>query len=356
MDKKLEFRKYNDIENSFNKEFMEKIRFSLAEHNANSQEFVVQEKVHGSNSSFMVAGPDVPVEFGKRSAKLRDGEQFFNWEELMGRYRERILKLYDILKTNRPNVKQAQIYGEFFGGTYPHPDVPVVKGVSHIQKGVYYSPIHEFYGFDIRIWEEGCTEDDPGKYLPVDEVNDLFEKANIFYAKTLFKGLLNDCLKYPNEFQSEIPKWLGLPEIEGNTCEGVVIRPTIPLYLGNGSRLIIKNKNAKFSEKKSVKKGDKAPGKPAPQMSEAYQALLPEALAYVVEARLDNVTSKMGQIDSWTKSFGEIMGNLTKDALADFLKEHQAEYDALDKNEQKAINRAINKAGAELIKARIYEV
>lgn len=356
----LEFRKYSEIENSFNKEFMEKVRFSLAEHNLNGQLFVVQEKVHGSNSSFLVSGREKPLEFGKRTAKVKPGEQFFNYEELLGRYQDRVYQVWDLLLEKHPTLIQAQIYGEFFGGTYPHPDVPVVKGVSHVQKGVYYSPTHEFYGFDIRIWEGDIPDltAEPGKYLPVEEVNDMLEEAGILWAKTLFVGTLDECLKYPNAFDSKIPEWLGLPSMaEGtNTCEGVVIRPTIPLYLGNGSRLIIKNKNAKFTEKKQAKKANKTPGQPAASQSEALQALLPEAVAYVVEPRLDSVTSKMGEIESWTKSFGEIMGNLTKDALADFLKEHQAEYDALDKNEQKIINRAINKASADLIKTRIYAI
>ena len=105
-----------------------------------------------------------------------------------------------------------------------------------IQKGVFYTPNHDFYAFDILIHNE--LED---KYLAVDEVNSLFEKVGFFYAKTLFKGTLNECLNYPNDFQSKISGWLGLPQIEDNICEGVVIRPTVPMFFRNGKRVIIKS-------------------------------------------------------------------------------------------------------------------
>ncbi len=340
----MNFKKYNDIENSFNKEWMEKVRFALADQGKLSQQFVVQEKVHGSNSSFLTNGET--IEFGKRTAKVGEEENFYDHEELIGRYQDRIIKLFEKVKAKYPDITEVQVYGEFFGGTYPHPDVEKVKNVKIIQKGVFYSPTHEFYGFDIRLWKG-----EESRLLPVSEVNELFEELGIFYAKTLFQGKLDECLQYPNLFNSKIPEWLGLPEIEDNTCEGVVIRPTDPLYLKNGERIIIKNKNAKFSEKKEKKKGNP---KPEPNYSEELNALILEAGRYVNQQRLDNVTSKMGEIESWTKGFGLILGNFTKDALADFLKENQESYDALEKNEQKILNKKINQLCATEIKTRIY--
>ena len=74
----------------------------------------------------------------------------------------------------------------------------------------------------------------------------LYDK--FIYAKTLFKGSLSDCLAYPNAFKTTIPGEYNLPELDGNTCEGVVIRPAQPHFLRNGSRVIIKNKNEKWAE------------------------------------------------------------------------------------------------------------
>lgn len=340
----MEFKKYNDIENSFNKEIMDKFRFALADQGKTNQLFVVQEKVHGSNSSFLTDGQT--IEFGKRTAKVAQGENFYDQNELIERYHDRVINLFNLIKAQYPEITEVQAYGEFFGGTYPHPDVEKVKNVKVIQKGVFYSPTHEFYGFDIRLWTG-----EESRLLPVDEVNKFFTETGIFYAKTLLEGTLDECLAYPNLFNSKIPEWLGLPPIEDNTCEGVVIRPKEPLYMGNGERIIIKNKNAKFSEKKAKKNHD---AKPTPEYSESLNALLTEAERYVNQARLDNVVSKMGEIESWTKGFGMILGNFTKDALEDFLKENHAAYDLLEKGEQKVLNKKINQLCAQEIKNRIY--
>jgi len=107
---------------------------------------------------------------------------------------------------------------------------------------------------------------------------------------------LDECLKYPNAFQSKISQWLGLPDIEDNICEGVVIRPVEPQYLRNGTRVLIKNKNARFAEKKSVKKRNKLFSEHVPY-SDALKSLLPEVEAYVTEARLSNVISHIGEVN-----------------------------------------------------------
>ena len=88
-------------------------------------------------------------------------------------------------------------------------------------------------------------------YLDVKEANSLFEKYKILHAKTLFSGTMDDCLKYPNLFESTIPALLGLPEIKPNICEGVVIRTsTYQFFMEDDDliRLIIKNKNSKWEE------------------------------------------------------------------------------------------------------------
>ena len=48
----LEFKKYSSIENSFNREFMERIVAEMP----TDLEYVVQEKVHGANTSFLCDG------------------------------------------------------------------------------------------------------------------------------------------------------------------------------------------------------------------------------------------------------------------------------------------------------------
>ena len=266
--------------------------------------------------------------------------------ELLERYKDKVVALAKDVFSRYKNVRSVNVFGEMFGGTYPHKDVQPNRKLSLIQKGVCYTPEHEFYGFDIYV-----INDDGGRYLPVDEVNELFDKHGFFYARTLFKGTLGECLKYPNAFQSKIAEWLGFPAIEDNICEGIVIRPVVPMYLRNGSRVLIKSKNKRFAEKKSVKKRNKLFAEPVPY-SEALKALIPEVEAYVTEQRLANVVSHIGEVHV-PKDFGKIMGLFSKDVLEDFLKEHGGEYGCLEKSEQKLLNKELNKLSTEMVK-KVY--
>lgn len=333
----IEFKKYSSIENSFSREFMENVVAQVPP----NMEWVVQEKVHGANTSFLCDGNE--VKFAKRTSMLADDEKFYDFQELLENYKERVIALFGKVKANHSEATAISVFGEMFGGLYPHNEVQRNPKMSLIQKGVCYSPEHEFYGFDIYVFT-----DSDGQYLPVDEVNELFESCGFFYAKSLFRGELNDCLKQSNAFQSKIAGWLGLPTIEDNICEGVVIRPVKPCYLRNGSRVLIKSKNERFAEKKSVKKRNKLFSEPVP-FSDELKSLIVEAEAFVNENRLANVVSHIGEVH-FPKDFGKVMGMFSKDVLEDFLKEHGGEFDAIDKCEQKSLNKEVNKLCTLLVK------
>ena len=316
---------------------MEKVR----NHTPAGTRFVVQEKVHGSNCSFLCDGED--IQFAKRTAIVDEAEGFYQWQELADRYRERIFKVHKMLKDRIPDLTSIIVYGEMFGGAYPHKEVKRIGAMSAIQKGVYYCPGHDFYGFDIYVYTPG--ED---FYLDVDTTNQVFQKADIFYAKTLFEGTLDECLAYPNAFPSNIYKHFGLPEIEDNICEGIVIRPKQPLYIPNGSRIIIKSKNARFAEKKGIKHAPKVPKAVPDEVAELFTL----AEAFFTAPRLDNVKSHIGEV-SFPRDLGRISGLLAKDVLEDFLKEHGEAYNNLAKQEQKNLNGLLSKRAIDFIKGII---
>jgi len=336
----IAFKKYSSIENTFDKEFMDKIKAE----GLDSLQYVVQEKVHGSNCCFVTDGQE--VQFAKRTGLVEAGEMFYNYEELLEKYRNKIIHLFQRIKEKYTDTKSILVYGEMFGGKYPHPDVKNDSKVMNIQKGVFYSPVHEFYGFDIYIY--GAER---GRYFSVDETNAFFEAEKFYYAKTLFQGTLDECLEYPNTFQSHIAEWLGLPPVENNICEGIVIRPVNPTYLENGNRVLLKSKNSKFAEKKAVKK--RQPNLfVEPTYSEALNKQLVVTEEYVTENRLNNVISHIGQI-SIPKELGKLIGLFSKDILEDYLKEHGSNYALLEKSEQKILNRHVNQQASNLIKSSI---
>jgi len=329
----LEFRKFNSIENKYREEFL----ISLHEQGLSEGTFVVTEKVHGANFSLWTNGKEVCS--AKRTAFLTSEDQFYQYEAAVERYSQSLKKLWETLSASR-ELEQVAVFGELFGGAYPHPDVKRIKGVTTIQKGVWYAPHIDFYAFDILIDNE--------EYLAVDEANALFESCGFFYAKPLFEGKFADAINFPNTFNSKLPAWLGLPQIEENVCEGVVIRPLKALFTSGGSRVIIKNKNEKWSEnlrrKKVVLDQDK--------ISNRAAALRSIAEGYVTENRLNNVISKIGQVGP--KEFGMVLGLYNQDVWVDFVSDYQKDLEQLEKKEQKYLRKALNARATGLLRKQMF--
>lgn len=328
------FKKYNSIENAYRKEFIERVALTTI----NSNDFVVQEKVHGANFSLITNGKD--LKSAKRTSILEDTDAFYNHAFIKELYYEKMLSLFKTVKMYYPQTESITVFGELFGGSYP--DVEQARGAIKVQKGVFYAPYNEFYAFDIMINQT--------TYLNVTEANQLFETHGFFYAKTLFRGTLKEVLAYPNAFDSHLPTWLKLPEITDNLCEGVVIKPVEPHFLPNGSRVIIKNKNAKWSEKRKVNSKSIA----QVVLSKEANNLLSELVSYVNPNRLANVMSKEGNLEP--ANIGKLIGLLSKDAFEDFLKAFKTPFEALEKTEQKRLTKQLNQYAAKLVKQEILQL
>lgn len=330
----MKFKKYNSIENAYRKEFIERVALTTI----NSNDFVVQEKVHGANFSLITDGKD--LKSAKRTSILEDTDKFYNHTAIKELYYDKMLVLFDAVKTKYPNTESITVFRELFGGSYP--DVEQARGAMKVQKGVFYAPYNEFYAFDIILNQD--------IYLDVVETNQLLENHEFFYAKTLLRGTLKEALEFSNAFDSKIPEWLNLPEIKDNICEGVVIKPVKPHFLQNGSRVIIKNKNAKWSEK------SKANSKTVKQVELSNEAnnLLVELERFVNPNRLANVMSKENDLDS--TQIGKLIGLLSKDAFEDFLKEFEPLFKSLEKVEQKRLTKQLNQYSAKLVRQELLQL
>jgi len=332
--------KYSSIENTYRDQFIRLIR----EEGLDTGEWIVTEKVHGGQLAIYYDGNEIKA--STRTTFLTEDMDFFNWPKVVAENRDKIKKIYDLLKDQNSEISYIIVYGELFGGSYPHPDVEKVKGAKQLQKGVYYHPDNLFYAFDIRV---------DGKFLPVDRCNRLFEQTGLFYAKPILRGTMDQCLKHPNQFPSKISLWLGLPPIEDNIAEGIVIKPIEPKFLGIGERVILKSKNEKFEERKTRKKRPKKPSKEV-KLSEKGQQLLEELETLVTENRLRNVLSKKGQMPYPVPKnyFGEIMKDYSLDIWTEFNKDYEQEYTNLEKQEQKKISKELNQIAAKLVKKALF--
>ncbi|WP_142719495.1 RNA ligase family protein [Chryseobacterium rhizoplanae] len=302
---------------------------------------MVQEKVHGANFSFFTDGNEIKI--AKRTAFIEKDEKFFNAHQILERYRKNVTRVFQKVKTIHPDVETVVIYGELFGGGYKHKEVELVKDAVKVQKGIEYAPHNEFYAFDIKL--NGIT------YLDTDVVNRIFEETGFFYAKILFQGTLEDALRFPNVFNSKIPAWLGLPELEDNMCEGTIIKTLKTKYFGNGARIILKNKNEKWIEKaKMVKKEAKIVHKQV-HFSEKAQEILGEIQKYATVNRLNNVITKIGEFQP--KMIGKVIGLFAQDILEDFEKDFPAAFTVIEKEEQKRINKKLNSLVIDFIKEEL---
>lgn len=257
---------------------------------------------------------------------------------MLEKYNSNIQDLFEYLNKTK-GVKELTVFGEIYGGTYPHDDVENLQ-VSKVQKGVYYNNDVDFISFDIMV---------DGEYVDFDAFTDLATKFDVPFLPELFRGTLDECISRPNIYQTTIPKMHNLPEIEDNTCEGNVIRPVNVLHFGNGSRVILKNKNSKFSEKEH-KKQPKAPTKPLP---EHIQKLNNEAYKYITENRLHNVISKVGKVGE--KEFGKLLGLLAKDVTEEFMVDFP-EFLELDVKERKKVSRFINGQCGNIIRPNFLNI
>ncbi|MFP3833522.1 RNA ligase, Rnl2 family [Chryseobacterium sp. SIMBA_028] len=330
------FKTYNSIENAYQARMIDQIRLQ----GFGDEVFIVQEKVHGANFSFFTDGKEIKI--AKRTAFIEKDEKFYNAHHILEHYKKNVIDVFQKVKTRYPNVEAVVIYGELFGGGYNHKEVEPVKGSVRVQKGIEYAPYNEFYAFDIKL--NGVT------YLDTDIVNEIFEKTGFFYAKTLFQGTLEEALRFPNVFNSKIPAWLGLPELN-NMCEGTIIKTLKTKYFGNGARVILKNKNEKWIEKsKMVRKQGKTVHKQI-VFSEKTQNIWEEIQKYATANRLNNVVSKIGEFEP--KMMGKIIGLFAQDILEDFEKDFPSVFTAIEKEEEKRINKKLNTLVIDFIKEEL---
>ena len=73
----IKFKKYSSIENHFYKDYLDHVREQVPA----DMQWVVQEKVHGTNTSFLCDGND--VKFAKRTSILGDDEKFYDYQEIL---------------------------------------------------------------------------------------------------------------------------------------------------------------------------------------------------------------------------------------------------------------------------------
>ena len=276
-------------------------------------DWVATEKIHGANFSFTYANGT--LHYAKRKSLLNWNDDFFGFQHVVERLEVQIIELFEVLST-KYEAKQITIYGELFGGAYPHQNVTKIANLNAIQTGVYYCPNIHFCAFDI-----GLITDDEKYYLDYKTAIRYFETHNILYAKPLFIGKLSHTLNFNIRINSTIPKIWNLPPLNDNLIEGVVVKPYQPLPASwRKARPIIKLKNPEFEEELKFHEARKWSYIPeVSTLSEELSYILEELSNYITENRLESAISKIGSISLKNNSrLGEIQVEILRDTLEDF--------------------------------------
>lgn len=336
------FRRYNDIENASNQRYMS----SLINLGANIDLWVITEKVHGANFSFIVCS-DGSIECAKRTSLLKTGNRFYNFQQILSDNRDSLLVLFsDVENWIQDKIVKMIVYGEIFGGYYPHPDIPSTPGAIRVQREIHYCPNNRFYAFDIFV----LLENNSRFFVDFEPMHNMLTKHSIFCVDPLFVGSLEEALQISPEFQTQIPIKLGLPEIENNPAEGVVIKPFVEQP--SSKRWMIKNKAERFTERSSKPKVYPKQSS-LPQYIVDIVSLLNE---YITDNRLKNVLSKTGTeiYKENPKNRSKLIGMFAKDIFDDFRKDNPKVMTDFSQLERKLVSSNLNRLSAEHVCA-VYE-
>jgi Rnl2 family RNA ligase len=239
--------------------------------------WVALEKLHGAHFVAAVKGRE--VRFGKRKEWLAADTPFFGWQLLADDLRTRALRIAEAL-----GDAECVVYGELVGGAYPHPNIAAIPGLSAVQTGIWYAPGLHWVVFDILI---ATADEDEGLFLGHSEVETLAHQLGFLVPPLIRRGRRTELESVPIRGPSRFPSMLGLPPLDDNIAEGIILKPDA--RMAPSERPVIKRKIAEFDDAKFDESSAWSPGRLS----------LEELLAWVERlvnpARIQSARSKVGE-------------------------------------------------------------
>lgn len=206
---------------------------------AEENRWFATEKVHGANFAFLCDGQEVKC--AKREQILSDSEEenegFFKYLTVKRRYEQNVLQLFGLVAARFAAVGRAAVkltlYGELFGGCYPHPSVAVDPSAPEggVQSGVYYCPQLEFVAYDL-LTSFTVIDDEPVEHHEFSQFSQLLrdlESVKILAPPIIresdYRGVTEDGLEdFPSKVAHELFHLPPLPGGRGARAEGVVCK------------------------------------------------------------------------------------------------------------------------------------
>lgn len=333
----MEFRKYSSITNTYNTKFVDQIRTTI---NPDTK-FACFEKLHGANFQVQLSEENgkLNIKYGRRTGILQEGENFMEYEKylLTPEFVKCFTNVWDKLKDN---FKEVVVYGEYFGGRYPHPDFDPDSN-KPVQRDIWYSQKRMFCGFDILA---------DNQFMDIEKANEVFKECGIFYLQPIQIGTLDELLDFDVEtLYTTIPEQLGLPRMENNFAEGIIIRPLTEMRTRRDNRIILKKKRSKYSEKKTVKNHMIKSKEP---ISEKVMKLINELESYITLPRLENLVSKEGHLED-ARRVMKYAGLYSQDIFKEYEENTGHRLNTMETSERKIVSTTINKFSCDFIREHI---
>ncbi|MEV7013593.1 RNA ligase family protein [Streptosporangium sp. NPDC051022] len=282
------------------------------------------EKVHGAQMVIAYDGRKLSV--GKRKTWLRDDEPFFGWQLL----RDGLARAAKAALSR--GGAAVRVYGELYGGHYPHPDVPPMPSATPVQTGIWYSPDIRFALFDVLRHE---APDDSGVFLPYADVASIAAEAGLDVVPLLARGTRPDLDALPRRFPTRVPRTLGLPDVPDNTAEGIVLRPDTPL--APERRPTLKLKIEEFDEQRF---DQSRPWDPR-------VILTPEELERIARSMVNGPRLAGARSKTGPSVLGELLDEVVLDVMVDLCEAFPAAMTALGGDEEAELQASIRRSAAD---------
>lgn len=291
----------------------------------------VTEKVHGAHFSVICDGQRLA--YAKRGDVLAAGEEFFWHRRAVASLEDAFLALSQGLFADidwGDGLVAVHIHGELYGGAYPHPEVVPCEGVQAIQTGVYYCPDIRFCVYDIGLHR---GDGQAVTFLSFGEVLALCEAHGLETAPVLAEATWAEASGWSPVFQSVVAQSLGLPPLQKNWAEGVVIRAQDEVMVqtdgGDWVRPILKIKHPKFAEDARYHQA-KAPQRRPPGEVHALTLLEWEARTRLNSNRVAAARSKVGAVSDVKALAAEVAADIWQELL----QQHPKLLDAVSQEER----------------------
>ncbi|MCA9708949.1 MAG: RNA ligase, partial [Myxococcales bacterium] len=212
-----------------------KIPTTLQDSGGVGSTWVATEKIHGAQ--LVVATDGEVVRLGKRKAWLEPDDAFFGWQMLRGELERKVRRLYARLDRGG----ELHVYGELFGGGYPHSEVAALPGLRPVQTGIWYSPALGWAPFDALV----VGEAEP-VFVAHTELEGACAEVELGTPPRLGRGTRSELGRLPVRYPSRVAAALGLPALPDNVAEGYVLKPDAELPAAG--RPVVKHKIPEFSD------------------------------------------------------------------------------------------------------------